>query len=247
VVTAKLDLRWSPQQISRFLRRAHADDPEMRACAETIYRALYAGALGERAPMLRTRRRCRKKHRRGVPQVNKIKNMRLVHHRPVEVDDRRQVGHWEGDLIIGRGQQSAIGTLLERASRHLVLVHLPNGHKAPFVRDALIEQFMTMPGALRRSLTWDQGRELTLHEDIAAATGVDVYFCDAHSPWQRASNENTNGLVRHYFPKHTDLSLHSRRDLDRVALELNQRPRLVLADQTPEQSLKALLFAGHYT
>ena len=246
-VAAKLDLRWSPQQISRFLQRAHPHEPEMRASPETIYRALYANVLSERAPMLRTRRRCRRKHRRGVPQVNRIKNMRLFHDRPVEVNDRRQVGHWEGDLIIGRGQRSAIATLVERASRHVVLVHLPHGHKAPFVRDALIERFMAMPPRLRRSLTWDQGRELTLHEDIAAATGVDIYFCDPHAPWQRATNENANGLVRHYFPKHTDLSVHSRKHLDRVARELNQRPRLVLDDQTPEQALKALLSARHTT
>lgn len=247
VVTAKLDLRWSPQQISRYLKRTFTHDGAMRACAETIYRALFAGKLGDRAAKLRTRRRHRKRQRRGVPQINKIKNMRLVAERPSEINDRRTVGHWEGDLIIGRGQRSAIGTLVERVSRFVVLVHLPLGHKAPVVRDALIERFMTMPSPLRESLTWDQGRELTLHEDITAATGIDIFFCDPHAPWQRSTNENTNGLIRHYFPKHTDLSVHSDDDLERVALELNQRPRLVLGDLTPQQALAELLTTPHTT
>jgi IS30 family transposase len=245
VVTAKLDLRWSPQQISRFLKRTHPGDPTMRACAETIYQSLFAGKLGDRTAMLRTRRRRRRKQRRGVPKINKIKNMRLVHERPPEINDRRVVGHWEGDLIIGRGQRSAIGTLIERVSRYVVLVHLPIGHQAPVVRDALIDRFMAMPTVLRESLTWDQGRELTLHEDIAAATGMDVFFCDPHAPWQRGTNENTNGLIRHYFPKHTDLSVHSADDLARVALELNQRPRLVLDDLTPEHALAHLTATSH--
>lgn len=247
VVTAKLDLRWSPQQISRFLRRTYPGDVTMRACAETIYQALFAGKLGDRSAMLRTRRRRRKKQRRGVPKINKIRNMRLVHERPPEVNDRRVVGHWEGDLIIGRGQRSAIGTLVERVSRFVVLVHLPHGHKAPVVRDALIDRFMAMPPPMRESLTWDQGRELTLHEDLAAATGMDIYFCDPHAPWQRATNENTNGLIRHYFPKHSDLAVHSADDLEHVALELNQRPRLVLDDLTPEHAMAVLTATSHTT
>jgi IS30 family transposase len=247
LVTAKLDLRWSPQQISRFLKRAFLHDVTMRACAETIYRALFAGRLGDRTARLRTRRRRRRRQRRGVPGVNKIKNMRLVKERPAEINDRRTVGHWEGDLIIGRGQRSAIGTLVERVSRFVVLVHLPLGHKAPFVRDALIERLMTMPPPIRESLTWDQGRELTLHEEIAAATGMDIFFCEPHAPWQRGTNENTNGLIRHYFPKHTDLAVHTAEDLERVALELNQRPRLVLGDLTPQRVLAELTSTSHIT
>ena len=245
VVTAKLDLRWSPQQISRYLKRTYPNDPAMWACAETIYQALFAGKLGDRYAMLRTRRRRRRKQRRGVPKINKIKNMRLIHERPCEVNDRRVPGHWEGDLIIGRGQRSAIATLVERVSRFVVLVHLPHGHKAPVVRDALAERFLAMPSVLRESLTWDQGRELTLHEDLASATGMDVYFCDPHAPWQRGTNENTNGLIRHYFPKHTDLARHTAADLERVALELNQRPRLVLDDLTPEHALARLTTTTH--
>ncbi len=245
VVTAKLDLRWSPQQISRYLKRDFPGDPTMRTCAETIYQTLFAGRLGDRYAMLRTRRRRRRKQRRAAPKINKIKNMRLIHQRPCEVNDRRVPGHWEGDLIIGRGQRSAIATLVERVSRYVVLVHLPNGHKAPVVRDALTERFLAMPSMLRESLTWDQGRELTLHEDLATTTGMDIYFCDPHAPWQRGTNENTNGLIRHYFPKHTDLAQHSAADLEHVALELNQRPRLVLDDLTPQHALAQLTATRH--
>jgi IS30 family transposase len=140
---------------------------------------------------------------------------------------------------------SAIGTLVERTSRFVALVHLPNGYKAPQLRDALTAQFLDMPAPLRGSLTWDQGREMTLHEELTQMTGLDVFFCDPHSPWQRGTNENTNGLLRQYFPKHTDLSVHTRDDLHFVAAELNQRPRLVLGDRTPEQALAHLTVTGH--
>jgi transposase, IS30 family len=167
--------------------------------------------------------------------------MRRLAERPAEVTDRRQPGHWEGDLIIGAKMASAIGTLVERVTRFLVLVHLPHGYKAPQLRDALIAQTTLIPAALRKTLTWDQGREMVLHEQIAAATGFDVFFCDPHAPWQRASNENTNGLLRQYFPKHSDLSIYTDADLQRVATRLNDRPRLILDDRTPAEAMRHFL------
>nr|WP_199923537.1 IS30 family transposase [Streptomyces sp. NRRL F-5123] len=241
LVREKLTDKWSPQQIARYLAREYADDAAMRACPETIYRALFAGLLGRRDAKLRTGRTRRKKQRRGVPTPNKIKNMTLIHHRPLEINDRKTPGHWEGDLIIGRGQGSAIGTLVERTTRYVQLIHLPRGRKAPQVRNALITQTAHIPPQLRKSLTWDQGRELTLHEEIEALTGFRIYFCEPHSPWQRGTNENTNGLLRQYFPKGTDLSLHTARDLHEVARQLNRRPRMVLGDKTPAQAMQEWL------
>lgn len=236
-ISDKLRLKWSPSQISRFLKRAHPNDPSMRACAETIYQALFAGVLGPIAGKLRTGRQRRKPQRRGVPTKNKIANMRLVDQRPIEALDRRSVGHWEGDLIIGAHMQSAIGTLVERASRYVLLVHLPDGYTAPVMRDALTARLLELPLALRQTLTWDQGRELTLHEQVERATGTRIFFCEPRSPWQRPTNENTNGLLRQYFPKRTNLAVHSRARLDEVAAELNERPRLVLGDRTPHDVL----------
>jgi transposase, IS30 family len=238
LVHDKLTDRWSPQQISRFLTRTYPDQRQMRACPETIYRALFAGLLGCTGSKLRTGRSRRKPHRRGVAIPNKIKNMTPLAERPAEVNERRSLGHWEGDLIIGRGQASAIGTLVERTSRYVVLIHLPHGWKAPPFRSAFVAQTARIPSELRRTLTWDQGREMALHEDITALTGFRIYFCDPHSPWQRGTNENTNGLLRQYFPKSTDLSVHSAHDLRRVADELNQRPRLCLADKTPTEAMR---------
>jgi IS30 family transposase len=240
-VNARLEERWSPQQISRHLARAHQGDPAMRACPETIYRALFAGWLCPRPGKLRTGRTRRKPHRRGVPVPNKIKNMTLIAQRPAQVSDRLMPGHWEGDLIIGRGQGSAIGTLVERVTRYVMLIHLPRGWKAPQFRNALITQTAAIPGQLRLTLTWDQGREMALHEDIAALTGFRIYFCDPHSPWQRGTNENTNGLLRQYFPKGTDLSVHSASDLRQVARQLNRRPRISLGDQTPAEAMRQWL------
>jgi IS30 family transposase len=236
-ISDKLHCRWSPPQIARFLKRQHPNDPTMRACPETIYQALFTGVLGPIAGKLRTGRRCRKRQRRGMPTKNKIANMRLVEQRPAEVLERRVVGDWEGDLIIGANLHSAIGTLVERVSRYVVLVHLPDGYTAPKMRDALSAQLLELPLALRRTLTWDQGRELTLHEQIELATGTRIYFCQPRSPWQRPTNENTNGLLRQYFPKRTNLAVHSRADLELVAAELNDRPRLVLGDRTPHDVL----------
>jgi IS30 family transposase len=248
VVRAKLACKWSPQQISRFLTRAEPDRAARQLCAETIYQGLFAGLLGKRPGRLRTGRSRRKPHRRGVAIPNKIKNMKMLDRRPTEVNERLTPGHWEGDLIIGKYGSalgpSAIGTLVERVTKFLVLVHLPDGYKAPQLRDALIAQTQVIPETWRKTLTWDQGREMSMHEQTAAATGFDVYFCDPHSPWQRGLNENTNGLIRQYFPKHTDLSVHTVQDLQRVAAELNQRPRLTLADKTPEEAMRALLISG---
>jgi IS30 family transposase len=240
-VREKLTDKWSPHQVSRYLARAFPDDPAMRACPETIYRALFAGLVGRRDGKLRTGRTRRKKQRRGVAPPNKIKNMTLIHQRPLEVNQRAVPGHWEGDLIIGRNQGSAIGTLVERTTRYVRLLHLPQGWKAPQVRNALITQTADLPLRLRRSLTWDQGRELALHEEIEALTGFRIYFCDPHSPWQRGTNENTNGLLRQYFPKGSDLSVHTAQDLQAVARQLNRRPRLVLGDKTPSQAMRGWL------
>jgi len=242
-ITDKLRRRWSPPQISRYLKRTHPDDLTMRACPETIYQALFAGVLGPIAGKLRTGRQRRKPQRRGVPTKNKIANMRLVDQRPAEVAERRTIGHWEGDLIIGAHMRSAIGTLVERVSRYVALVHLPDGYTAPQMRDALTARLLELPAAVRQTVTWDQGRELTLHEQIEAACDTRIFFCDPRSPWQRPTNENTNGLLRQYFPKHTDLAVHSRADLDLVADELNDRPRLVLGDRTPHEVLTDFLTA----
>jgi IS30 family transposase len=240
-VRDKLNVKWSPQQISRYLTRTFPHQPAMRACPETIYRALFAGLLGSKTGKLRTGRNRRKHHRRGVPVPNKIKDMALLAQRPIEVNDRATPGHWEGDLIIGQGQGSAIGTLVERNTRYVMLIHLPQGWKAPQLRDAFIAQTADIPHRLRKTVTWDQGREMALHKDISAATGFQIYFCDPHSPWQRGSNENTNGLLRQYFPKGTDLSIHSAQDLNEVVGELNQRPRRVLGDRTPAEAMRGWL------
>jgi IS30 family transposase len=170
--------------------------------------------------------------------------MVMVSERPAEAADRAVPGHWEGDLILGAAGKSAIGTLVERATRFVMLLHLPGGHGADQVAAAMTEVMGTLPAALRRSLTWDQGREMAGHAQIALATDLDIYFCDPHSPWQRGSNENTNGLLRQYFPKGTNLAGHSRAHLDAVAAELNSRPRKTLGWKTPAQALDEFLAAA---
>ena len=240
VISEKLAVRWSPQQISRYLKRTFPDDPEMWCCPEAIYQAIFAGRLGAQEGKLRTGRRCRKRQRRGVKQSPRMKNMRPIKDRPAGAADRSEAGHWEGDLIIG-ARHSAIATLVERASRYTMLVALPDGYKGPRLLDALERRFSALPSGICKSLAWDQGNEMVLHERIKERTGIDVYFCDAHSPWQRPTNENTNGLLRQYFPKRSDLSPHDQTALDHVATELNQRPRLVLEDRTPEEVLASFL------
>ena len=245
-VEAKLLLRLSPEQISKTLIRDFPDDQEMRVTHETIYQALYVQGRGglrrELATALRTGRARRKPHRNGDERRPRFADpMVMISERPPEVEDRAVPGHWEGDLITGALNKSAIGTLVERATRYVMLVHLPTGHTAETVRDGLIKTMSTLPAHLRGSLTWDQGAEMAAHKTFTLATDMQVYFCDPASPWQRGSNENTNGLLRQYFPKGTDLSVYGPEDLEHVAQELNARPRKTLGWDTPAERLRDLL------
>ena len=229
----KLLLRWSPEQISNTLVEEFPDNPEMRVSPETIYQALYVQARGglkrEIQAALRTGRTRRKPHNTGEQRTSRfVDPMVMISERPPEIEDRAVPGHWEGDLITGAYNQSAIATLVERTTRYVMLVHLPGDHTAETVRDGLITAMSTLPAHLRGSLTWDQGAEMARHKSFSTATDMQVYFCDPASPWQRGSNENTNGLLRQYFPKGTDLSLHGPEDLEHVAQELNGRPRKTL-------------------
>jgi IS30 family transposase len=241
-----LDQRWSPQQIARRLRREHPQRPEWHVTHETIYQALYVQARGglrrEVAGWLRTGRAQRRPHRQAGQRLPRMATpMVMISERPAEVTDRAVPGHWEGDLIIGAGNKSAIGTLVERTTRFVVLLHLPDGYAPGPVRDALVAAARSLPRQVRRSLTWDQGSEMHYHHQFTVATQMPVYFCDPHSPWQRGSNENTNGLLRQYFPKGTDLAVHSREHLDAVATQLNGRPRMTLGWDTPAERLATLL------
>jgi IS30 family transposase len=245
-VAAGLGRRWSPEQISRRLRQQFPDRPEMHVAHETIYQALYVQGRGELrrelARCLRTGRAARKPQRRADQRRPRFQApMLMISDRPAEVADRAVPGHWEGDLIVGPNSQSAIATLVERSTRYVLLAHLPSGHAAEQVRDALVAVITTLPMHLRRSLTWDQGCEMGAHHRITIATGMPIYFCDPASPWQRGSNENTNGLLRQYFPKGTDLRRHTSADLAAVAAELNARPRKTLGWETPAERLAALL------
>jgi IS30 family transposase len=249
-VQAKLDQRWSPEQISHALIVDHPQNREMRVCPETIYQALYVQARGglrrEVATALRTGRTRRKPHRDPTARTPRFTDpMIMISERPAEIEDRAVPGHWEGDLIIGADGASAIGTLVERTTRYLLLVHLPAGRTAEAVRDQLVTTMATLPDHLRGSLTWDQGAEMAAHRAFSMATDMPVYFCDPASPWQRGSNENTNGLLRQYFPKGTDLSAHGPADLEHVAQQLNGRPRKTLGWATPAQRLRALLQPSH--
>ncbi|MEU6357869.1 IS30 family transposase [Streptomyces sp. NPDC047072] len=245
-IQAWLGLKWSPEQISRSLRLYFPDRPEMHVSHETIYQALYVQGPGELrrglTRALRTGRTLRKPQRRPDQRIPRYPApMVMISDRPAEAEDRAVPGHWEGDLIIGKNNGSAIGTLVERTTRYVMLVHLPGNRDTITVRDALIDTVGALPAHLRRSLTWDQGSEMGLHHQFSMATGMPVYFCDPSSPWQRGSNENTNGLLRQYFPKGTDLSRHDREDLDAVAAELNGRPRKTLDWETPAERLAKLL------
>ncbi len=218
----------------------------MQVATETIYQALYLQGRGQLrrdlATALRTGRARRRPNRSpGTRRPRFVDPMIMISERPAEVEDRAVPGHWEGDLIIGADHASAIGTLVERTSRFVMLVHLPNDHAAETVRDGLIATMSTLPVALKKSLTWDQGAEMAAHKSFTIATDMDVYFCDPASPWQRGSNENTNGLLRQYFPKGTNLSAHTQADLARVAHELNTRPRKTLDWETPAERLAKLL------
>jgi transposase, IS30 family len=231
---------WSPQQIASRLVTDYPDDLEMRVSHETIYRTLFVQARGalrkELTTCLRTGRTQRHpRMRTGQSGAGRLQNMILISDRPPEVEDRAVPGHWEGDLIIGKGGRSAIGVLVERSSRYVVLLHLPHGRTAEDVRAALTRQISKLPAELRRTLTWDQGKEMAEHVQFTTDTNMTVYFCDPHSPWQRGSNENTNGLLRQYFPKTADLSQHSAAHLNAVARELNNRPRQTLKWMKPSE------------
>ncbi|WP_462417188.1 IS30 family transposase [Kytococcus sp. Marseille-QA3725] len=245
-VSEKLALRWSPEQISRSLPGAFPQDDTVRVSHETIYQALYFQARGglrrEVATALRTGRARRVPRTRPDQRQKRFTDpMVMISDRPAQVEDRAVPGHWEGDLILGAGGRSAILTLVERSTRYVMLGHLPGGHTAEEVRDVLVDLIGTLPEHLRGSLTWDQGCEMAAHRQFTIATGVPVYFCDPHSPWQRGSNENTNGLLRQYFPKGTDLSVHGPAELEYVAQELNGRPRKTLGWANPAERLRDLL------
>lgn len=245
-VAGKLTVHWSPEQICHALVKEFPDDESMRVSTETIYQAIYVQARGglrrELADALRTGRTRRKPHRNPDQRTTRFTDpMVMISDRPAEVEDRAVPGHWEGDLIVGTRSESAIVTLVERTTRYVMLGYLPAGHTAEEVRDVLVPLIGTLPAHLRGSLTWDQGSEMAAHKQFSVATDVPVYFCDPHSPWQRGSNENTNGLLRQYFPKGTDLSIYGAEDLERVAQELNGRPRKTLGWDTPAERLRDLL------
>ena len=243
-VTGWLQQWWSPVQISQRLRTEHPGDPMMWVSHETIYQALYVQGRGELrrelARCLRTGRAKRRPRGRGE-NTGRIKDMVMISERPAEAADRAVPGHWEGDLIIGKNCKSAVGTLVERTTRFVLLLHLPRGRDAHLVEQAMRDAIGTLPAELARTITWDQGKEMAYHADFTIATGIPVYFCDPHAPWQRGSNENTNGLLRQYLPKGTDLSVHSAEDLARIAASLNNRPRKTLGFMKPSEKLAELL------
>jgi transposase, IS30 family len=245
VVEDKLELRWSPTQISGWLVDEFPDDPEMRVSHETIYLSLFVQSRGALRKELT--RYLRSGHSTRRPKDHTVMNGQgqlrgtlNISERPAEANDRAVPGHWEGDLLMGKGMR-AIATLVERKTRFVMLIALPNGHAADVVADALAEKIVELPEQLRRSLTWDQGKEMAAHARFTVKTGLPVYFCDPRSPWQRGSNENTNGLLRQYFPKRTEISHYTQAELDAVAAELNGRPRQTLAFKTPSHALDEAL------
>jgi IS30 family transposase len=242
-VAAELARLWSPQQIAARLAVEFGDDHSMRVSHETIYKSLFVQGRGElRRELARCLRsgRAQRKPRGRLERRGCIPNMVMISERPAEVADRAVPGHWEGDLIIGKNNKSAIGTLVERSTRFVMLLHLRD-QTAETVREAMTAKIQTLPDQLRRSITWDQGAEMADHVRFSVDTDVAVYFCDPHSPWQRGSNENTNGLLRQYFPKGTDLSVHTEEDLDAAAASLNGRPRQTLGWMTPSEKLAELV------
>jgi IS30 family transposase len=241
IVEAKLELRWSPAQIAGWLGENFPDDPEMRVSHETIYLSLFVQSKGalrkELTRFLRTGHANRRPLGHSVMNgQGQLRGTVNISERPAEANDRAVPGHWEGDLIFGKAM-SAIATLVERKTRFLMLIQLPNGHTADVVAEALAAKIVELPHQLRRSITWDQGKEMAQHARFSVATGVPVYFCDPRSPWQRGSNENTNGLLRQYFPKRSDLKIHTQAHLDAVADQLNGRPRQTLHWKSPSEAL----------
>jgi IS30 family transposase len=244
-VEASLVQGWSPQQISARLRIDHPEDAQMRISHETIYRSLYIQSRGELRRQLtenlRTKRTKRRARGSGLGARGKIKGMVPISERPPEVEDRAVPGHWEGDLLVGAYGRSFIATLVERQTRYVMLAGLGNDGTTEHVIAALKERIRDLPRHLAQSLTWDQGKELSAHARFSEETGLDVYFCDPHSPWQRGSNENTNGLLRQYLPKGADLAARSQVELDAIATQLNGRPRQTLGWMTPAEKMEELL------
>jgi IS30 family transposase len=250
VISELLSQRWSPQQISRHLRERFPGNPAMWLSHESIYQAVYQPGSplmrpSPLAPHYRSPLRTGRDHRRAQQRTDRRRPrfeqpMLTIHERPFRPEDRAEAGHWEGDLIIGKDQQSAIGTLVERQTRLVRLLHLPQ-RDGDTLHDALRARLGDLPASLRRSITWDQGTEMARHLTVTKTLGAPVYFCDSRSPWQRGSNENTNGLLRDYFPKGTDLRVHPARHLLAVETELNNRPRRVLDDRSPAELFDTLL------
>jgi IS30 family transposase len=254
-VQADLERKWSPRQIALRLAAEFPEDPAMRPSHEAIYQALYVQGRGllrrELHTALRTGRAIRRPRRRVDGRSDpdrRIPGKIMISERPAEVADRAVPGHWEGDLIMGKANKSSIGTLVERTTRFAILLHLPAGSADPLaLQEAIVAGIGQLPKHLRLSLTWDQGLEMRRHAEITLAADLPIYFCDPHSPWQRGSNENTNGLLRQYFPKGTDLAVHTPTDLAVVAAELNGRPRQTLNWRTPAEALNDLLSAAQPT
>ena len=245
IVAEKLAVRWSPQQIAGWLKTTYPNDPEMQVSHETIYRTLFVQSRGalrkELTAHLRTRRVIRRPAGTRLPDGRGGRPGILnISERPAEADDRAVPGHWEGDLVFGK-RMSPVATLVERSTRFVMLVALPHGHKADLVADALAAKITTLPAALTRTLTWDQGHEMAEHVRFTEATGVEGYFCDPKSPWQRGSNENTNGLLRQYLPRTLDFRTLTQADFDAIADQLNGRPRQTLGFKTPSQALAEVL------
>jgi len=233
---------WSPEEISRRLRIEFPDDPMMRVSHETIYQSLFVQGRGElRRELSRCLRTGRAARRPRSRKTNQRADMVMISDRPAEAKDRAVPGHWEGDLILGKDGLSAVGTLVERTTRYVLLLHLPAGKNAQRVDAAMRRAISKLPAELFRTITWDQGKEMARHANFTIDTGIQVYFCDPHSPWQRGSNENTNGLLRQYMPKSTDLSVLTEADLDRFARSLNNRPRKTLGFMKPSERLSELL------
>lgn len=245
LVQAKLLEKLSPRQIAIELRQQFPGQAQMQVSHEAIYQSIYVQGRGalrrELAIQLRTGRTLRKPRRKANERRGRIPEMVNISQRPAEVADRAVPGHWEGDLVMGKYGRSAIGTLVERTTRFVMLLHLPHGHSAIQVQEAMIQATQKLPDFIWKSLTWDQGWEMYNHLQIKIATGLQIYFCDPASPWQRGSNENTNGLLRQYFPKGTDLRQHSAEHLDFVAAQMNRRPRQTLGWQRPAEALGHLL------
>ena len=243
-VTEDLEKLWSPEEIARRLKLEFPKELAMQLSHETIYQSLDVQGKGELRRELARCLRYGHSTRQSQGRVKKsgpVANMVNISQRPAEVQDRAVPGHWEGDLIIGARGASAVGTLVERTTRFLLLLHLPNGHSATEVEHAMRKAIETLPSALIKTITWDQRSELARHLKFTVATGVQVYFCDPHSPWQRGSNENTNGLLRQHMPKSTDLSKYSRTDLKKIQDSLNDRPRKTLGFLKPVERLSELV------